>query len=297
MFTSRYSKAIAIFSERAAVYSKKLEVADRRREYRVQNQSFELYRSNFYRKLGGAQEVTHNVSKVDISNFWSTMWNRNDDIDTNKTFDAYLMEYVPDTNDQETFPTYAEFADIIKYLPNWKAAGCDGIYIFFIKKCESIHPFLYNVIKKICLKGEKPEPWFYKGLTYLIPKGVPTRGSDFRPITCMSNLYKLTTKCTTKVMQLIVERRGLLAENQMGTVRNVQGAKEQAMVNIAINKEHGNKLKTMWIDVKKAYDSVDHKYLLACVSKLNLPQWIVTFLESIISQWHIEIKSGVEPIL
>ncbi|EQB61289.1 hypothetical protein NAPIS_ORF01137 [Vairimorpha apis BRL 01] len=173
------SKAIAIFSERAAVYSKKLEVADRRREYRVQNQSFELYRSNFYRKLGGAQEVAHNVSKVDISNFWSTMWNRNDDIDTNKTFDAYLMEYVPDTNDQEPFPTYAEFIDIIKYLPNWKAAGCDGIYNFFIKKCESIHPFLYNVIKEICLKGENPEPWFYKGLTYLIPKGVPTRGSDF----------------------------------------------------------------------------------------------------------------------
>ncbi|EQB59880.1 hypothetical protein NAPIS_ORF02577 [Vairimorpha apis BRL 01] len=83
----------------------------------------------------------------------------------------------------------------------------------------------------------------------------------------------------------------------MGTVRNVQGAKEQAMVNIAINKEHGNKLKTMWIDVKKSYDSVEHRYLLACVSKLNLSQWIVTFLESIISQWHIEIKSGVETIL
>ncbi|EQB62270.1 hypothetical protein NAPIS_ORF00152 [Vairimorpha apis BRL 01] len=65
------SKAIAIFRERAAVYSKKLEVVNRRREYRVQNQSFELYRSNFYRKLGGAQEVAHNVSKVDISNFWS----------------------------------------------------------------------------------------------------------------------------------------------------------------------------------------------------------------------------------
>ncbi|EQB61288.1 hypothetical protein NAPIS_ORF01136, partial [Vairimorpha apis BRL 01] len=53
----------------------------------------------------------------------------------------------------------------------------------------------------------------------------------------------------------------------MGTVRNVQGAKEQAMVNIAIDKEHGNKLKNMWIDVKKAYDSVDHKHLLACMNR------------------------------
>ncbi len=52
-----------------------------------------------------------------------------------------------------------------------------------------------------------------------------------------------------------------MAENQLGTVRLVQGAKEQAMINIAINKEHSNQLKTMWIDVKKAYDSVGHLYL------------------------------------
>ncbi|KAK1349310.1 hypothetical protein LUQ84_001489 [Hamiltosporidium tvaerminnensis] len=53
----------------------------------------------------------------------------------------------------------------------------------------------------------------------------------------MSNLYKLTTKCVTKVVQLEVERRGLLAENQLGAVRGVQGAKEQALLNIAFNKE------------------------------------------------------------
>ncbi|KAK1351186.1 hypothetical protein LUQ84_000455 [Hamiltosporidium tvaerminnensis] len=59
----------------------------------------------------------------------------------------------------------------------------------------------------------------------------------------MSNLYKLTTKCVTKVVHLEVERRGLLAENQLGTVRGVQGAKEQALLNIALNKEYGNNLK------------------------------------------------------
>lgn len=31
----------------------------------------------------------------------------------------------------------------------------------------------------------------------------------------------------------------------------VQGEKEQALLNIAINKEYGNKLKNAWIDVKK----------------------------------------------
>ncbi|TBU12814.1 reverse transcriptase [Hamiltosporidium tvaerminnensis] len=134
-------------------------------------------------------------------------------------------------------------------------------------------------------------------LTYLIPKGIPRRGSDYRPITCMSNLYKLTTKCVTKVVQIEVERRGLLAENQLGTVRGVQGAKEQALLNIALNKEYGNNLKAAWIDVKKAYDSIDHAYLNQCIENLNLPDCILKFIRVIISKWKIDISVGPEKIM
>ncbi|KAL6120561.1 hypothetical protein NUSPORA_02689 [Nucleospora cyclopteri] len=88
----------------------------------------------------------------------------------------------------------------------------------------------------------------------------------------MSNLYKLTTKCVTQVMQLEVEKRGLLAETQHGTVRKVQGAKEQALLNLALNKEHENQLKIVLIDFKKAYDLVDHAYLIQCINKLNFPK-------------------------
>lgn len=59
----------------------------------------------------------------------------------------------------------------------------------------------------------------------------------------------------------MLEHRGLLSQNQLGTVRLVQDVKEQAMLNIAIKKKHKNLLKTMWIDVKKVYESVDHNYL------------------------------------
>ena len=68
--------------------------------------------------------------------------------------------------------------------------------------------------------------------------------------------------------------RPLVAENQLGTVKYVQGVKEQALLNICINKEHGNMLKAMWIDVKKAFDSVNHGYLMKCIEKLNFPTWI-----------------------
>ncbi|KAI4292762.1 hypothetical protein PAPHI01_2036 [Pancytospora philotis] len=122
-------------------------------------------------------------------------------------------------------------------------------YSFFIKRCASLHEHLYRIVRRICLDGAAEDEWFYSGITYLIPKGTPAKGSDFRPITCMSNLYKLTTMCVACVMQLAVTQRRLLAENQLGTVAGVLGAKEQAMLNTAVNKFHLNKLKTTWIDV------------------------------------------------
>jgi hypothetical protein len=77
---------------------------------------------------------------------------------------------------------------VVKWLPNWKAAGTYGIFNLFINKFESLHQHLYEAVRKICLENHTEEEWFYKGITYLIPKDVPTKGSDFRPITFMSNL-------------------------------------------------------------------------------------------------------------
>jgi hypothetical protein len=59
--------------------------------------------------------------------------------------------------------------------------------------------------------------------------------------------------------QAIVENRHLKAENQLGTVSMVQGAKEQALLNLAINKEYSKRLKNAWIDVKIP---VDKSYIL-----------------------------------
>ncbi|KAI5181306.1 hypothetical protein PAEPH01_2809, partial [Pancytospora epiphaga] len=71
------------------------------------------------------------------------MWNQRE-VDTEK-YDAYLFTCVPDTSDQSVFPSAAEVIDIIKYLPNWKAAGPDGVFNFFIKKCSSLHEYIYTI--------------------------------------------------------------------------------------------------------------------------------------------------------
>ncbi|TBU20829.1 reverse transcriptase, partial [Hamiltosporidium tvaerminnensis] len=280
------SEALVKKNESLNVYEKKITMHESRKQFRKENRMFELFRDRFYRGL--SERV-----RDEIVSFWSTLWNKNDD---SVMYDDYLIQFVSD-NHPTTFPSLDEFVNIINWLPNWKAAGIDGIYNFFIKKLTTLHKYIYDIVKVICLEGTTQADWFYCRLTYLIPKGIPRRGFYYRPITCMLDLYKLTTKCVTKVVQLEVERQGLLAENQLGAVRGVQGAKEQALLNIALNKEYGNNLKATWIDVKKAYDSIDHAYLTQCIEKLNLPDWILKFIKVIISKWKIDISVGPEKIM
>ncbi|KAI4293398.1 hypothetical protein PAPHI01_2672 [Pancytospora philotis] len=69
------------------------------------------------------------------------------------------------------------------------------------------------------------------------------------------------------------------------------------MLNIAVNKAYGNELKVLWVDVKKAFDSVEHGYLLECTRRLSLPTWVQRFLETIIGRWSLKIRSNWDVIL
>jgi hypothetical protein len=269
---------------------------EKRKIFRRENSKFELYRGRFYRDLNEMSTPNHNISTEALKDVWFNMW-KADELVEDTPFEEYLLEYSPGNLEEIYFPTEEEFSDIIRKLPCWKAAGTYRIFNYFIKNITSLHQSLYKVIKETCLSCKTQEDWFYRGITYLIPKGTPKSGKDFRPITCMSNLYKLTTKCVTAVIQLSVEQRRLLSENQMGTVRKVPGAREQALTNIMLNNVHNYALKTAWIDVKKAFDSVSHPYLLECIERLGLPLWIAKFLKNIISKWNLEIRAGNEVVL
>ena len=72
-------------------------------------------------------------------------------------------------------------------------------------------------------------------MAYLIPKVDNNNINQLRPITCLSNFYKIISKCITLNLQKYVELNDILSINQLGSVRKVQGAKEQTLFNAAIN--------------------------------------------------------------
>ncbi|MGL4850845.1 MAG: hypothetical protein ACRC28_18320, partial [Clostridium sp.] len=195
---------ISHLKERTVIYSDKIRKHEKRKAFRKENDKFELYRGRFYRDLSSEEALEHNVFLEEIKDTWSKMWEEDDCPNSHLKLNEYVLNHTPGEKEETCFPKKIEFCEIIKWLPNWKAAGPDGVFNFFIKSISSLHPEIYKVIRNICLASDAQDKWFYKGITHLIPKGTPKSGKDFRPFTCMSNLYKLTTKCATSIIQLIV---------------------------------------------------------------------------------------------
>lgn len=63
----------------------------------------------------------------------------------------------------------------------------------------SLHMYLYRVDNDIFSEEMYQSSWLYQSITYLTSTRTPMKTLPSEPIPCMSNLYKLTTKCVTEV--------------------------------------------------------------------------------------------------
>ena len=287
-------------SHRVEIYRKKIDIHEKRKLFRKTNYMFELNRARFYRQVSEKDTICSTADSNEVKEFWCKMWSTKDveELGWDQTLkcgadarqeDVIEVQAVCDSTDKE-------IVDIISRLPNWKAAGIDGVFNFFIKESKCLHDLIAKEVRRIMEGVESAPEWFFCGITYLIAKKKGDTAQDHRPITCMPNLYKIFTKAVTARLRRFCEINSIISENQLGTVRECQGAKEQALVNKILNRCHGNGLKACWIDVKKAYDSVSHIYLIDCLKSLKVPPSIIKVVEGILCKWTTTLIYNKEAI-
>ena len=70
---------ISIITESKNIYQKKIDMYEKRKLFRKENQNFELNRRKFYRNLNEIDEIKDNkVSISSIKEYWSSMWNKDE---------------------------------------------------------------------------------------------------------------------------------------------------------------------------------------------------------------------------
>ena len=134
------------------------------------------------------------------------------------------------------------------------------------------------------------DPSLVAGRTVLIVKN-PSKGNipaNYRTITCLSTIWKFLSNCLKIVLYRHLSTVGAIPFQQKGCTLDSKGSKDHLRIDKFImddaKRRHRN-LFMAWLDVKKAYDSVPHDWILHCLRKFGVHEKIVTFLNSAMCHW------------
>ncbi|KAG0435393.1 LINE-1 retrotransposable element ORF2 protein, partial [Dictyocoela muelleri] len=278
------------------LYKKRLEVHNNKKRFLRDNYLYECNRKLFYRNMTTHEKKDIMVDKEELIKFWEKIF-ESKDITMNQEREKLIKStFQPIETSTDIDLSYKMIDEIINTLPNWKSAGIDKIYNFFIKNINSTRRILINEIQRLCASPCDIPEYLFKTITYMFPKKSSSKPSDYRPISCMSNIYKIITKVLSKNLYNILEINGIISQNQLGVRKNTMAAKEQVLFNHLINVIKNFKLKTIWFDVQKAYDSIPYDYVTGILERLNIPENYVNLMKRLQKNLILNIHLGTSMI-
>ena len=172
-----------------------------------------------------------------------------------------------------------------------KSPGRDKITGFWYKKLTFYRPDLANLFQQTLQGDTKLPKWLSLALTSLLPKNNETHiPKNYRPIACLNIMYKLFTSCLNLFLTDHVQSNNIITPEQAGGKRGVWGTTEQLLVNKNIMKEVKSlrrSLTTVWLDYKKAFDSVPHSWLIYALKLANVPLDIINAISNLTNCWYI----------
>lgn len=267
-----------------------------------QNKQFTENTGKLYNEMFGKKKVMNGTpTESEIQQYWRNIWE--DDIEHNSTADWIQKEYDKTASIKRmewTDINEAELKQAIDGTANWKAAGIDGIPNFWWKKMEAVHEHLGKAYNEM-IKDEQVTPaWLAKGKTYLIPKSDETdKAKNYRPITCLNNMYKILTKIISERLYAHLFENNLYPDEQKGCVKNSYGCKDHLVTSSMIQKDCKNNRKQLaiaWIDYRKAFDSIPHSWLVETLNIYRTSSVLLSFITKTMTTWktdlHLSTKSS-----
>ncbi|XP_047546074.1 uncharacterized protein LOC125077984 [Vanessa atalanta] len=186
------------------------------------------------------------------------------------------------------------FMRVLNKANNWKSPGSDHIHNYWYKKFTSTHSLLHKHMNNFIQTPNIMPHFVTQGLTFMIPKDTDHQNpAKYRPITCLQTIYKILTGCITELLHEHIAVNNILAEEQKGCRKGRQGCKEQLVID-SVTMKHAistkKNINTMYIDYRKAFDSIPHSWLLYVLHHYKVHPQLIYFLENSMQNWKTTLK-------
>ena len=158
-----------------------------------------------------------------------------------------------------------EVMKVIKELKNKKSSGSDDISNEIIKCCSPVvENFLAIAFNKCIEESIFPKCLKIAKVIPIYKKGDRNKPENYRPISLLSSISKIFEKLILRRMMKFCEKNNIITKNQYGFRSRRSCADAIATVTEFMRSEIDSKStgQASFIDLQKAFDTLDHKILL-----------------------------------
>ena len=178
--------------------------------------------------------------------------------------------------------TIPELSAAVRDMSNSNAVGIDGIPLIAVRKCLSaLAPILLRIINKSLVSGVFPTLWKTACVVPIHKSGDPTSPGNYRPISLLSVLSKITEKIVCGQLMKYLCSNSILSDTQYAyrPCHSTEDAMLDFINHVHKNMDDGLVTSVTAIDLSKAFDSVHHGLLLEKLGWYGVsPHWFASYL-------------------
>ncbi|CAG4949079.1 unnamed protein product [Colias eurytheme] len=202
-------------------------------------------------------------------------------------------QYPQEEDEEATLPILeSEVRTAILSQKNYKAPGEDGIANEILKKClDYIISDITNIYNDILTKETIPQQWTSSTIILLHKKGDRAEINNYRPISLISNLYKIFAKV---ILNRISSK---LDENQpreqagfrsdFSTMDHIHVVKQI----IQKSNEYRKTYYLAFVDYSKAFDSLKHSHIWDALHSQGVQQKYIRIIRNIYKESTAKIQT------
>ncbi len=205
-----------------------------------------------------------------------------------------ILESLLDLNFERTndFPEFnftavtdAQVHRIFKKMSTAKATGCDGIPIKFSKcNLQVTVPILTYIINLSLTTLKVPQGWKKAEVIPLFKEGSKSDPSNYRPISVLPAASKILEKCVHMQVYSYLSECNILSKAQFGfrKAHSTTTCILSLLDYLYKCMDNGKMVGVVFLDLKKAFDTVDHDIMLNKLQKyglsMNAVEWFRSYL-------------------
>jgi ribonuclease HI/exonuclease III len=215
--------------------------------------------------------------------FWGKVWSRRYPPTSHTERGEYLQWYNKSVDPGLlSQPTLDSVRSAILRTRN-TSPGPDGVPFAAWRSVPDLAaPVLFGALS--LMKGDLPPKGFNFGLLFLIPKKNTHLVSDTRPLSVTNTDNRILARVMAGSIMKSV--KNLINPAQKGFLSGVQGTDHIDDLNLRFYEAVVNRKErfVFFLDTAKAFDSIDHAWILAVIRKAKFPQWFINFVQAAIHE-------------